>query len=277
VPTVLIPDVLAVPMPAEGWGILFSNQLALVRTDWQAGFAIEVDNLVKALQLVTSPPQQLVIYNHSPALSQLATLGIPITVVMEEDSEEVVLDWLVQGGLAKHPLNLLQGDYRRQDKWINVWRQWRLTVILLIIFGGLYLANQYSEYRQLVEQYEILTKQLEQVYRDTFPEARKVVNPRVQMEQQLKTLRAANVPTSPIRNIFQLLDKISIPLARTPGFTLKQLDYQAGRLDLQLEVANFQSLEYLKKRLTNLGVTVEILSAVNRNEIVVSRVRISET
>jgi len=269
-PAALIPDMLAVPKPAEGWGILYLNNIVLARTDLYAGFAIELDCFGAALD---DAPQQITVFsdtqNRGMALSDLH--GIP---VIEKTHEQGILAWLAQGLIENQPLNLLQGDYRPQDKIASLLRPWRLTAVLLLLWGGLYIGKQWIEYQQLSQQRQALNRQIEKVFRDTFPDARKIVNPRVQMEQRLKALSAQQGRRAQGDNFLSILNKISTPLSRTPGFYIKQIDYRQGRFELQLEVANLQALENLKQGIRNQGLTVEIQSAVSRNGSVESRLRI---
>ncbi len=281
-PTVLIPDILAVPQPEQGWGILPIDNIVLVRTGAQAGFAIESQCLKTALSLAlleykTDLPQQLVIFTdtHTPSLlPDLLELEIPI---IEEIHETHRFAWLVQSIAKNNELNLLQGIYRPHNKIVNFWLPWRLTAMLLILLGGLHIVKQIVTYQQLVQQRQILSAQIEKIYRETFPQAHKIVNPLVQMEQQLQQWRTQkNQPTSTDHFLYWL-NQLSAPLQHTPGFNLKQIDYQSGQLDLYLEIDNLQALEHLKQRLSRLGFTVEIQSATSRSQVVESRLRITRS
>ncbi len=278
-PAILMPDILAVPKSANGWSILYLDEIVLVRTGLYSGFAIESNCLNAALQIAltefeTNPPQQITVFSgtqSNSALTELEALGLPIT---EHTNEKGIFAWLAQGLIEHKPLNLLQGDYRPQDKVISLLRPWRLTTLLLILWGGLIMAKQGVEYQQLTQQRQALNAQIEKVYRETFPEARKVVNPRVQMEQKLKALRAQKVHRKKGDNFLSILNKISSPLTHTPGFKLKRIEYRQEHFDLVLEVANLQALDYLKKRLSRLSLTVEIQSAISHNHFVETRLRI---
>ncbi|MEN8216305.1 MAG: type II secretion system protein GspL [Pseudomonadota bacterium] len=267
-PAVLMPDMLAVPKPADGWGILYLNDIVLVRTGLHAGFAIESDCLGAAL---LDPPQHITVFSDMANRSRALSEAIPVT---EKTHEQGILAWLAQGLIENQPLNLLQGDYRPQDKMASLLRPWRLTAALLLLGGGLHIAKQWIEYQQLSQQRQALNTQIEKLYRDTFPEARKIVNPRVQMEQRLKALSAQQGSSAQDDNFLSILNKISTPLSRTPGFNLKRIDYRQGHFDIQLEVANLQALENLKQRISHHGLTIEIQSAVSRNRLVESRLRI---
>ncbi|KHD06045.1 hypothetical protein PN36_30940 [Candidatus Thiomargarita nelsonii] len=266
-PAALIPDMLAVPKPAEGWGVLYLNNIILVRTDLYAGFAIELDCFEPALDA----PQQITVFsdmaNRETALSDLHGIA-----VIEKRQKQGA--WLAQGLIENQPLNLLQGDYRPQDKIASLLRPWRLTAFLLLLWGGLDVGKQWIEYQQLSQQRQALNRQIEKIFRDTFPEARKIVNPRVQMEQRLKALAAQQGRHAQDNNFLSILNKISTPLSRTPDFYLKRMDYRQGRFELQVEIANWQALENLKQDIRNQGLTVKIQSAVSRNGLVESRLRI---
>ncbi|NIV38091.1 MAG: hypothetical protein GWN58_54360, partial [Anaerolineae bacterium] len=85
-------------------------------------------------------------------------------------------------------INLLQGDFSRKEQLGRLWRPWRATAALLgfwlLLQGGMAIGN----YLSLSAREEQLYTAIEQTYRETFPEARNVVNPRVQMERQLAAL-----------------------------------------------------------------------------------------
>lgn len=281
-PTMLIPDILAVPQPQQGWGLLPLDNIVLVRTGPQAGFAIEPQCLSVALSLAllesqTDLPEQFVIFTdtHTPSLlPHLAELEIPI---IEEVHETNVFAWLELSNAKNNGLNLLQGNYRPQNKIVNLWRPWRLTAALLILLGGLHIAKQVLAYQQLVQQRQTLTTQIEKIYRETFPQARKIVNPPVQMEQQLQQLRTQQNQPTATEHFLAWLNQVSTTLQHTPGFKLQQLDYQLGRLELSLEIDNLQALEHLKQRLHRLGFIAEIQSATSRRQTVASRIRITRS
>jgi general secretion pathway protein L len=282
-PILLMPDILAVPKPVEGWGVLYFDNVVLVRSGLYAGFAIEPSNLgvVLPIALRDSPgpsPSQITVFKGPQTvefLTELRALGLPLKEASQESGE---LAWLAQGIVANNPLNLLQGDYRPRDKVAMLWRPWRLTVALLIIWGGFQVGKQWLEYQELKQQYQAITVAIEKVYRDSFPEARKIVNPRVQMEQQLQALRRLQGRSTLQEEMFlALFNQMSTPLKQTVGLELKRLDYRQGVFNVDLEVTNWQELEQLKQRLSNLGLTAKIQAAANRNNRIESRLRIQKS
>lgn len=277
-PTLLTPDVLAVPKPVNGWGIIYVKNKVLVRTDVQSGFSIEIESLTVILQAVllsAHPPEQLVIFRDNlptpDLLEILQSFDIPI---VEQIHEQGVLGWFTQE-LSRHkPLNLLQGNYQPTSKLIELWRPWRLTALLLLIWMLLFFAEQGVDYHQLLLQQQQLSTQIEQIYRQTFPEARRIVDPRAQMEQQLKQLQAQQNREQSTENFLAFFQPLSVSFRQVDGLTIKQLDYQAGRFEIQLTAVNSQKLEQLKKQLNNSGLNADVHVASSQQGVVDSQLRV---
>ncbi len=275
VPAMVIPDVLALPQTNNSWTITFLENLALVRTNLQTGFAIEADSINVILPLAlaedeTQAPQQLTVLT-APNIdipTELYGLGLPL---IEERHSITALAWLNQTAQA---INLLQGRYSLKTKTANLWRPWWLTFILLGLWGSMEIVKEVAEFQQLQEQRLQLNQQMQTLYRNTFPEAQRIVNPRVQMEQKLQQLRATLNINQPNNHFLTLLTPISSILSRTTSLKLKQLDYHQGRLDLYIEITSFQKLEQLKKRLSQLGLTTEVVSAISRKNQVEARIQL---
>lgn len=278
-PTSMLPMVLAVPQRPDSWSIAYFDGVALVRTGTHAGFAIEPANLVTTVALAVAAlqaPKQFVVFQDTSTpldLTAMSTLNIPI---VEETLEQGIIAAFASELVKMPQLNLLQGAYQPLNKITILWRPWRLTLALLTLLVGILVGQHWLEYQHLQRYHQFLTNQIEKIYRDTFPEARKIVNPRVQMEQQLKILRSQRGHKETPTSFLALLAQMSTPLQQTAGLVLKRFDYQQGRFDILLEVANLQALEQLKQRLSTSGLSVEIVSANARDAAVESRLRVQK-
>ncbi len=280
--TALVPDVLAVPYPADGWGIAVMGERILVRTGAYSGFAIELSNLALCLELALAemeaqPPQCFSVYYQreieaQEALKILHGTGIPLA---QQAQPRALATMWAQGLENIQPLNLLQGQYRPISRYNMTWRPWRLPLALGVACGLAFASVQFIEYQQQVHYRESLSQRIEAVYRDTFPNAQRIVSPRVQMEQQLRQLQGAQGSAAVQANVLQTLAKISSPLSRTAGLVLKRLEYRAQVLELSLELASLQALETLKTQLQQAGMTVEIQSASSLNNRVETRLTIA--
>ena len=156
-------------------------------------------------------------------------------------------------------IDLLQGAYSRKEQYGKLWRPWRAAAALLlavVIVSGIQHA---LALRSLKAEAAALGAQIEQVYKQAFPGGR-VVNPRVQMEQQLKLLRAQQGGGG--SDFLGLLAQLGGVFAATPGIELVGASYRDGRLDLELTASDIQTLEKLKQQISSQGgLTVDIQSA----------------
>lgn len=274
--THLTPDVLAIPKPTNGWGILQYQNRVLVRTDVDSGFATEMDTLVPVLQaaLANGPiPEQWVIFNTTSATTGLCEIlqifDIPI---VEQQHSQALLGWFTECLSQNKPFNLLQGDYQLKHPLSALWQPWRLTVWLGIGLISILLVERGIDYQKLRQQQQQLTTDIIQIYQHTFPKTRKIVDPRAQMAQQLKQLQAKQ-GQSP-ENFLVLLQQINAPFKQIAGLTIQQLDYQKGQFNIRLTAKNLRELETLKQQLNTLGFMADIQVATHRQTVVDSQLRI---
>ena len=150
-------------------------------------------------------------------------------------------------------INLLQGKYQPVSQTAHLWRPWRLTAALLLLLGCVEIGRLALDYRQLEQQSQVLNQQIEQIYRQTFPQAQKIVNPRVQMEQQLNELKGKAKNTQ-AGNFLILLNQLSPTLVKVNSLNLKEITYQSGKLELSLEVPDLPTLELLKRYVKEAGI-----------------------
>lgn len=278
-PEVMLPETLAVPYEPDGWSALIAPEIALVRTGAQSGFAAEPENLAAmaaiALQECETPPVKARIItcaggiDPQPLVQVLTTAGTEAAV---EPFPGEILDCLAQGFRERHALNLLQGHYSRREQLGKLWRPWRPAAALLLTWLLLQTVTNIVEYRQLVRENQTLAQGIEQTFRAAFPEVRRIVDPKVQMERGLAELSGKLGGTA---SFLGLLERAGGVLKETPGLELNGASYRDGYLDLDLMVVDLQVLDQLKQRLTKAGgLEAEIQSATANDKRVRSRLRI---
>lgn len=164
-------------------------------------------------------------------------------------------------------INLLQGEFSRKEQIGRLWRPWRATAALLGAWLLLQGGGALLDYRHLEAEEARLYAAVEQVYRDTFPEAKNVGNPRVQMERKLAELQGAGSGGA-----FVTLFAASGPVvAAAKGAELQNLRYRQGELELELRLPDLPALDTLKQGLQQAGLQVEIRSASSRDNRVEGR------
>ena len=264
-----VPDILAVPAE-DGWGLLVEAGTVLVRSGDYAGFATDAENLpllFSMLQLKEQAPESARVFGSTV----LDLEGVDLDLV--EDPAQP-LELLARGYSQGPVIDLLQGAYSRREEWGRLLRPWKISAALLL--AGVILAGVSTglNYQHLSGQKEQLAAEIEAVYRKTFPKARRIVNPRAQMEQQLKKLQGKTGGGS--TDFLAMLAETATVIRAAKGIDVRGASYRDGRLDLDLMADNLQILDKLKQDLISGGrMEAEIQSATTeRDKKVKSRMRV---
>jgi general secretion pathway protein L len=129
-----------------------------------------------------------------------------------------------------------------------------------------------SSWASITSEREALDTRINEIYRQTFPAAKRVVNPRVQMQQQLEVLMRRQGGGD---GFMTLLARAGDVLRTNKSIEISGASFRAGRLDVDLTANNLQVLDELKQTLTGKGLVVEIQSATtDASQQVKSRLRI---
>ena len=253
----LVPDVLAVPYREGEISALLVDDIALVRNGRAAGFAVDKDNLDILLAMQGD-------MDETPALRLFVAADVSPPEIDDWTGEVHIETWsgdplnLYAAGLDNHPLNLLQGAYSKSGEWERVWRPWRATAALLVAGILVSMAAMGVDYYRLSNESGQLQAQIEETFRKASPETKRVVNPRVQMQQKLDALQKGAADEG---GFLVLLGKTGNVLKDVKDLEVGGITYRAGRLDLDLKIGNLQMLDQLKQALTANGdLKVEIQS-----------------
>jgi len=265
-----LPDVLAVPAAEDGWSLLVDADSVLVRSGDCAGFVVDMDSFYTLFSMFAAReqvPQRVRVFG-----STVFDLGEVETEFV--DQRQHPLEVLAQGWARGPVTNLLQGAYSRSHEWGRLLRPWRASAALLL--AGVLISGVATgvDYYRLSKQQQQLSADIEAVYRKAFPATRRVVDPRAQMEQQLKQLqRSAGGGNTDF--LFMLAETAKV-LRATRGIDIQGASYRDGRLDLELQAENLQILDQLKQSLAAGGrMQAEIQSATTESgQKVKSRIRV---
>ena len=129
----------------------------------------------------------------------------------------------------------MQGEFtaRRRSAQAS-WRPARYAALALALLAG---ANSVLDHRDLARQAEAAQQASRAFYHRWFPTEKKVINPRLQMQQHLQTL-ARQAQHAPLVDRLSALQNI---LSETPGIRLRALSWDAAGNRLQLDIAAVSS------------------------------------
>ena len=291
-PTSITVDVVCVPRDEASWSVIVDEQRMLIRTDDQAGLCCELDDrqmllgsLLKALeQDSAATPVKPIIHLidtrggevSEQLITQLAEFineQFPAFEVKQthylEDSGEVLASYYLNH--FDQTLNLLQGGYRVGNDRQSFWPRWRMAASIAAIGLLSYLLVNVASGFYFTQQAKQLDQQAVALYKRLFPNERRVVSVKKQMQNHLR--QQSNGGAS--NNFLPLLAQTARPLegSMDNNLDVKQLRFNAARNNLQLEVQSqsIEQLDQLKQLLADVGLIVDINSATERDNDVISR------
>ncbi len=274
-PDAIVPDVMAVPWHQGQWSVVLDGEHCLVRTGTASGWAAERENLPNLLRIAfgnAASPEQLALYGRpdEKRTSDLDSLAVPLQWQSYSRDTLVLLAEHFRPGSS---INLLQGAYRRLGETANSGRRWRGVAALGAILIAVQLGTLFAENHRLEQRTARTAKQIDDLFRADFPDIKRLVNAKAQMQQQLEALRnAARGPRN--SDFLQLLQYAGPSLHQTDKVELRRLHYADQRLDVELGAPDFQTLDKLKRELLNKGLEVEIDSASAEEKGVAGRLRV---
>ena len=252
------PEQILLPLAPGSASLLLEEDRVLLRDQPWSAQSTDPATLPALLELLMARNETGIALDVWHCGGELPVWMEPVSAKVEPCADGALA--VLARGLAQEGLpDLLQGAYSRKEQYGRLWRPWRAAAALLLV-GVLVSAVQHGlHYRSLKADAAELGAQIEQVYTKTFPGGR-VVNPRVQMEQQLNQLRRQQGGGD--SDFLGLIARLGGVVAATPGIELVGANFREGRLDLELSAADIQTLDKLKQALTEAGgLSVDIQSA----------------
>ena len=272
----LVPESLLVPYQPDAWTLLIERDCINLRNAPQGGMTVDSVNAAFILQRAVAESEVKPLMLRAWVASGVtADAPLPGDLGVDVQAEPLTVPPLVfLARQAQEPgvIDLLQGPYSRRERLGKLWRPWRPAAALLAVWVILQFGIESFQYRQLHAEEARLREEISQIYLQTFPDAKRVVDARLQMEQRLAALRGG---TGSAGGFMKLLAAVSGPTAGVGGVEIDRLSYKEGEFDISLMISDLQRLEQLKDRLSSeTQLPVEIQSATARNDRVEARLQI---
>lgn len=248
-PAAVVPEPLLLPWREGEWSLLLEGRRAVLRTGPWAGFTTERDtlDLVMDRTLVEAgeaKPACLRIWGWDAAGFSDSALAGCERQIETEPTEPLAL--FASGYRPGASLNLLQGPFGRQTQWSRWLKPWRAAAALA---GACLLVQGFTaayEHRRLQQETLALSAEMERVFKESVPDATRIVNPKAQLEAHLRELR----PSGGGEGVFlELLNRGAQPLMATTDVILRGFNYRDGQLDLALQGGDPAALDQLRQQL----------------------------
>jgi general secretion pathway protein L len=275
-PQALEPETLALPLEDGTWSLARQGSSLIVRQGAQNGVVLDWDNAQQLLALVLneagdSRPTRLCFYGQAQASFQLPDVGLAIE---SKPWNGELLELLARSYVAGQSINLLQGAYSRSERWQQLWRPWKVALILLTAYVVSVGVTQTVDAMRLSGERDRLQAEVESIYRQAFPGEKNVPSPRLQMERHLKELHGDG--KSGGGDFLGMLATVGRELKDISSVQMQRINYKDGSLEVAFLIADLQTLDQVKQKLMAQGqFNVEIQGAAAHDNHVEARLRIT--
>ncbi|MDX1795369.1 MAG: type II secretion system protein GspL [Hydrogenovibrio sp.] len=167
----------------------------------------------------------------------------------QPDLDVELLDTLTDAALPdSHRFGLRQGEFSPQNQSVSrlkVWR-WPMTVGLLTLL--LLWANMLLQTYQIEHQAEEYKQQTVALFKQLFPDVKRVINVRAQTKTRLLQVEKAKTGAS-VSRLLQRIDPLLSPLVAEQKVSVQHLSWQNQQLILSLSAPQSQTLQTLVDQL----------------------------
>jgi general secretion pathway protein L len=272
----IIPEILLLPYTPDAWTLLIEHDSTNLRNEFQGGVGMDSINTAFILRRVMAEnevkPTRLNVWMARDAAETTLfpeDLGVDVRI---ETLNVPPLVFLARHAHEEGVIDLLQGPYSRREQLGKLWRPWRPAAAIIAVWLIMQFGIKFYEHHELQTQASKLHDEISRIYLNTFPDAKRVVDARVQMEQHLKKLRGG---TGSVGEFLKLLSQMSGPTADLGGVEIDRISYKEGELNVALMISDLQRLEQLKDRLSSeTQMAVDIQSATARSNRVEAHLQI---
>ena len=270
-PKIVLPESLLLPFSECTLTLVEVDSHIIVRSGAYSGFSCDKDNLSLVIKSLLEDPdqdiQKIVVYGSTEFLNDIAG-----DVELEQRETPHAVISLLYNEMASD-LNLLPRQFVHREQLDIKLKQWLPAAAMLLVWMVIQLSVQVYDYYRLNKQDTALQASLEKIYRQTFPDSKRIVNVEVQMRQKLEDLRKQSGKAE--SGFTEMIVKSASVLQKSPGIKLQSLRYHDGRMDIDLEIKDLQSLEQLKEDLIKTGNwEVDIQSASSADNKVQGRIQV---
>jgi general secretion pathway protein L len=257
---------------AEGEAsLLVDGDRVLIRTRDQAA-ALDRENLLLAATAL-DVQRLLVVYGSLTDMerAQLAASGELEIRTADGPMVETALEYVSANWRGADAINLLQGEFRPVQAVNPLWERWRPAAAVAGIWLGVALVAMTTQALYAGYKTEDLKAQSERLYRDIFPEERRVGNVRRQLQAKLG--ERTDDGSIGLLGLIGALSNSTDPSTQVQSFSYNG---ERSEMAVDLVTGGFDALDQIKERLAGQGVNVEITSAEQTDQGVRARVRLRE-
>ncbi|MBY5994004.1 type II secretion system protein GspL [Ferrimonas balearica] len=232
----IVPDVLALALVEETeLSVLQLEQQLLVRSGAGSGMVLEPDWLALMADNLQGEGRPWALFTPLELPEGIEAAPQPLELPMQALAE----------GFVRTPVNLLTGAYapaKELSKLVSTWTRVGIAAAVVLV---LVLAHRGLSWYQLEQERTALRAEGERIYKQLFPQERRVPNPRSQLEAKVRALGGAGASGQLLPMMADLESAFAqLPEVRPTGI---RFDGNRSEIRLQLTGKDFAQFERFKE------------------------------
>lgn len=242
----LYPESVCLPYQAEGCAVLIEAGQATLRLGTYLGYGIETEMLAFTLShmhAVDTSGLNLRIWSQQSAVELVQDLKV-------DYAEETLRDPLQvfnEGFKTTPALNLLTGPYASKSRIDIRWQDWLPALGITLIGLAIQLGALLNQSWQMQAQIETIESQTQALFKQNFPEIKRIVNVTAQADQQLMALqKQAEAGAS---EFMHLLYQTGVVLSEFVDIKLQSMEFAKAVMHLQVQAPDAGRLDQFKQQL----------------------------
>ena len=256
----ILPEPLLLPWQSGECGLLIDTQQAVFRhAEWLGGGG-EIDLSILLLQKLHQQNEvgdTLGVWSDTESAQVEGFCNDWPGKVHKQKSIQPLMLYRQQWQFAK-PLNLLTGDYAiRTADSADLTKYWPAAAIVLVALL-LQVVMQWQLVSRQQQQLQAMQASSEAMFKQAFPEIKRLVNLKAQADQRLSELQQQNSQQQ--SGFLPLLYRSGMHLKDDRQIQIQRLQFSNDSLQFRISAADTSSIEQFEQRLTDEGLQVERLT-----------------
>ena len=241
------PESLCLPYQEHSCTLVIDGQQAILRHNKFLGAGFDRDMLPIILDKVLVENSALNTIN-SWSVDALSLDIQEHTIDIYHHKVDSILPFLATGvATLDSACNLLSGSFEKQNKSAWQGKKWLPSIGLIVFTALLQMGFLVYNYSQKKSELAVLETQTQNLFKQTFPDVKRIVNIKVQADQALMELRKNT--NSKGSSFMSLLYETGEVLNANVGYKLKQLDFLNDQLQIQLTIPDISQVDQIKQQL----------------------------
>ena len=271
-PRLVAAEQCALPCAPHSWTVVIEDAQALVRVAHGAAFKTALAELAHLLPLLRQQfpaTERVVVYasGQPPTFPHGALQGLDVQWRAPLSDGQRLAQLEQETALA---LIDASADIELQIRVRRWWQAAAVLVVCALLAWPTLLAWRHG---RLAAAEQNLNARNDALFRATFPAIKRLVNPRVQADQAITTLREGVHATPRLLDLLARVESVRRN-AFPPATRVTQAGFASGSLELGVEVAGMDAVETLRSALHDAGLSADTLSAEASAGKVMARLRL---